>query len=124
MERHSAQRPRGEVIHISTAPHKRKSTKKKTPTTTTIYASLRHEMNIQDAAVLKSNMHTVFDSPQGKEVMKFLEINCCWYQSIFVPASPDLTLINDGKRQVIATIKTILECNPEQIAALAQKIED
>jgi hypothetical protein len=68
---------------------------------------------------LKHNMHMVFDTPQGKEVLRFLEVHCCWYKSVFVPDSPDMTLINDGKRQVIATIKTILELNPDQIVLLA-----
>jgi len=72
---------------------------------------------------LKSNVHAVFDSPQGKEVMNFLEATCCWYQSVLVPSEPDMTLINDGKRQVVATIKTILSLSPEQIVALAQQKE-
>ena len=75
-------------------------------------------------AGLKSNMHACFDSPQGKEVMKFLENSCCWYRSVWEPSSPELTLINDGKRQVVATIKTILELSPGQISALAQQKED
>lgn len=73
---------------------------------------------------LKSNMHSIFDSPQGKEVMKFLEQTCCWYRSVWDPASPDMTLINDGKRQVLATIKTILELGPDQIVNIAQQKEE
>ena len=73
---------------------------------------------------LKSNMHACFDTPQGKEVMKFLEMSCCWYRSVWEPSSPDLTMINDGKRQVLATIKTILECSPDQIVTLAKQKED
>ena len=73
---------------------------------------------------LKSNMHAVFDTPQGKEVMAFLEQSCGWYQSIFDPSTPELTLINDGKRQVIATIKTILTLSPEQITILAKQKEE
>lgn len=72
---------------------------------------------------LQSNMKVVFDSPQGKEVMRFLEQTCCWYRSVWSPESPDLTLINDGKRQVVATIKTILELKPEQIVELAKRKE-
>lgn len=75
-------------------------------------------------AGLKSNMHVVFDSPQGKEVMRFLEMSCCWYRSVWDPQTPDLTLINDGKRQVLATIKTILECSPDQIVQLAKQKEE
>jgi len=73
---------------------------------------------------LKSNMHATFDSPQGKEVMHFLELSCCWYKSVWEPDQPDMTLINDGKRQVLATIKTILECSPDQIVQLAKSKEE
>ena len=72
---------------------------------------------------LKSNLHATFDSPQGKEVMKFLEVTGCWYRSVWDPSNPDMTLINDGKRQMVATIKTILECNPHQIIELAKQKE-
>ncbi len=79
--------------------------------------------NRDEAAALKSNMHATFESPQGKEVMDYLEKSCCWYQSCLVPGNNDHTLINDGKRQVLATIKTILKCSPEQISALVSKAE-
>ena len=75
-------------------------------------------------AGLKSNMHATFDSPQGKEVMRFLELTCCWYKSVWDPDRPDMTLINDGKRQVVATIKTILELSPDQIVNLARQKEE
>lgn len=83
-------------------------------------------MNLTDrdyVAGLQSNCHAVFDTPQGKEVMKFLEESCGWYQSVFDPADPNMTLINDGKRQVIATLKTLLELSPDQIVALAARKE-
>ena len=72
---------------------------------------------------LKSNMHATFDTPQGQDIMKFLEHTCSWYRSVWHPDSPDMTLINDGKRQVLATIKTILELSPEQIIHLAKDKE-
>jgi hypothetical protein len=74
-------------------------------------------------AGLKSNIHACFESPQGKEVMKFLEHTCCWYRSVWSPDNPDMTLVNDGKRQVVATLKTIMELSPDQIVALAQQKE-
>jgi len=79
--------------------------------------------DINYVAGLQSNMRLTFESPQGKEVMKFLEQTCCWYRSVWSPDQPDMTLINDGKRQVLATIKTVLELNPEQIVELAKKSE-
>lgn len=72
---------------------------------------------------LKSNFHSTFDSPQGKEVIKFLEKTCCWYQSTLMPGHPELSQQNDGKRQVLATIKTILELSADQIVQLANEKE-
>lgn len=73
---------------------------------------------------VKSNFHATFDSLQGKEVIRFLERTCCWYKSCFDPSQPEMTLINDGKRQVLATIKTILELSPEQLVELAKQKEE
>lgn len=73
---------------------------------------------------LQSNLRVVFETDSGKEVMRFLEIACGWYQSIFDPTNRDMCLINDGKRQVLATIKTLLEVSPEQITALAKEKEN
>ena len=78
-------------------------------------------MDVNFAAALKSNMHATFDSPQGKEVIRYLEQSCGWYRSIYTAgADRDEALINDGKRQVIATIKSILMLTPDQIAAIAE----
>jgi len=80
--------------------------------------------NREYVKALQSNLHTMFDSPQGKEVMSFLENACGWYQSIFDVTNRDVCLINDGKRQVLATIKTLLKLTPEQIIAMAKKKEE
>jgi len=64
---------------------------------------------------LKSNFHVVFDGAQGKEVIKFLEQTCSWYDSIYTPSQPEMTLIKAGRREVLATIKTILELSADQI---------
>ena len=71
---------------------------------------------------LQNNLR-IFDSPQGKEVMRFLETACGWYESIFDPVNRDIILLNAGKREVLATIKTLLESTPEQIVALAKQKE-
>ena len=80
--------------------------------------------NINDVKALQSNLRATFENPSGKEVMKFLEQACGWYQSIFDPSNRDLALINDGKRQVLATIKTLLELPPDQVVALAREKEN
>ena len=70
---------------------------------------------------LKQNMIQVFETPAGKEVLRFLEQTCGWYESVWDPMSTERTLINAGRREVVATIKTFLEQPPEIIQTLAQK---
>lgn len=72
---------------------------------------------------IKQNMHAVFDTPSGKEVMDFLEQACGWYESVWDPQNKDRVLINAGRREVVATIKTFLKQSPEHIAAMAQQKE-
>lgn len=70
---------------------------------------------------LQSNLRASLDTPQGKEVIVFLEEICGWYD--FEETDPNMILIKHGKRQVLATIKTLLECTPDQIVAVAQQKE-
>jgi excinuclease UvrABC nuclease subunit len=79
--------------------------------------------NVDDVKALQSNLRATFDSAQGREVIAFLEQSCGWYDSIFDPKDRDLCLINDGKRQVLATIKTLLKLTPDQVVALAKEKE-
>ena len=72
-----------------------------------------------DVKALQSNMRASLDTPQGKEVISFLEEICGWYD--FNEIDPNMILIKHGKRQVLATIKTLLKLNPDQIVALAKK---
>ncbi len=79
--------------------------------------------NVNEVKALISNMRTTFDSPQGKEVMEYLEQVCGWYESIYDPVDKDRVLINAGRREVIATIKTLLKLSPEQIVAMVKDKE-
>lgn len=78
--------------------------------------------NIEDVKMLQSNLRASLDTPQGKEVIKFLEQICGWYD--FAEVDPNLILIKHGKRQVLATIKTLLECKPDEIVALTNKVTE
>jgi hypothetical protein len=79
--------------------------------------------NIDEVKALIGNMRTTFESPQGKEVMNYLEEACGWYESIYDPMDKDRVLINAGRREVIATIKSFLKLTPEQIVAMAKDKE-
>ncbi len=72
---------------------------------------------------LQSNLRASLETPQGQEVMRFLEKACGWYESVFDPVNRDMCLVNDGKRQVIATLKTLMELKPDQIVAWAKEKE-
>ena len=75
--------------------------------------------NIDDVKALQSNLRASLDTPQGKEVIAFLEDICGWYD--FSEIDPNMILIKHGKRQVLATIKTLLNLTPDQIVALTNK---
>ena len=75
--------------------------------------------NIEDVRMLQSNLRCSMDTIQGKEVVSFLEEICGWYD--FSETDPNMILIKHGKRQVLATIKTLLKLNPEQIVALTKE---
>ena len=79
--------------------------------------------DIDTVKTICGNIRTTFDTPQGKETMKLLEETCGWYESIFDPDHKDLILINAGRREVVATIKTFLIQPPEQIVAMALQKE-
>jgi hypothetical protein len=81
-------------------------------------------MDLEYVKGLKQNMITVFDTPQGREVMDFLEQSCGWYESVFDPENRDMVLINAGRREVVATIKTVLKQTPETIVSLASTKEN
>lgn len=78
--------------------------------------------NLEDAKQVKTlqiALHQVFDQPAGKEVIKFLEEICGWYD--FSEIDSNMILIKHGKRQVLATIKTLLKLNSEQITHIIKE---
>lgn len=75
--------------------------------------------NLTDVISLQSNLRASLGTPQGQEVVRFLEEICGWYD--FNEIDPTMILIKHGKRQVLATIKTLLELSPEQIVALTKE---
>lgn len=74
----------------------------------------------EDVKMLQSNLRASLGTPEGKEVIKWLEADICgWYD--FQETDTNLILIKHGKRQVLATIKTLLKLNPDQIVALTEE---
>jgi len=81
-------------------------------------------MTVDEAKQLQSSMQVCFGSPQGKEVMAFLEQTCAWYGTVYDMNDRDMTLIKAGRREVLATIKTMLKYEPEQIQAMVNQTEE
>ena len=76
--------------------------------------------NLDEVRMLQSNLRASLGSPEGLEIIKWLESDICgWYD--FTEVDPNMILIKHGKRQVLATIKTLLKLNPDQIVALTEK---
>ena len=73
---------------------------------------------LDDVQALQSNLRATFETPQGREVMTFLEESCGWYYSIFDPTNRDATLVNDGRRQVVATLKTLLRLTADEVVRI------
>ena len=84
---------------------------------------MRNLTDLREVRGIHANIHSTFNTPQGKEVLTFLEEACGWYESIFDPENRDRILINAGRREVIATIKTFLKLSPDQIVDLAKAKE-
>lgn len=69
---------------------------------------------------LQNNLR-IFDSPQGKEVMLFLESIGGWTPNIFDTLDTNEVIARDANRRLIGTIKTLLTLTPEQVVALAKE---
>lgn len=72
---------------------------------------------------IKSDLHVVFDTPQGKEVMKFMQQLGGWFPNVWDSMDTNDIVARDANRRLIGTIRTMLELSPEQIIALAKQKE-
>lgn len=80
--------------------------------------------NKDDVVALQSNLHVVFDSPQGKEVMRFIEQIGSWTPTVYDSIDTNEVIARDANRRLIGTLKTLLELSTEQIVLLAGKDEE
>jgi hypothetical protein len=80
-------------------------------------------MTRDDIVALKSNCHVTFDSPQGKEVMGYLEKIGSWYPTVYDTADTNAIIARDANRKLIGTIKTILSLSSDQLIELMREEE-
>ena len=78
-------------------------------------------MTLDEAKALKNNVHLAFESPQGKEVMAFIEKIGHWTPSIYDSGDTNEIIARDANRRLIGTLKTIMILNAEQIVALQEE---
>lgn len=78
-------------------------------------------MTIDEAKALKANVYATFNSPQGQETMKFIEKIGRWFPTTLDSNETNDIIARDAMRQLIGTLKTIIELTPEQIVVLTNK---
>ena len=77
---------------------------------------------IDQVKALQSNLRASLETAPGKEVMKFIEQISGWYD--FAQTDPNQILVGHGKRQICATLKTLIEKKPEEIVAIAKGMDN
>lgn len=73
---------------------------------------------------LKQDIHFVFDSPQGKDVLEFIKDISGWIPTKWDSSETNDIIARDANRRLIGTILTILELSPDQIVACANQSEE
>lgn len=73
---------------------------------------------LEDAKKITGAMR-IFETESGKEVIRFLEQTCGWYDSVFDNENRDYILVKAGRREVLATIKTLTKLSAEEIVQMA-----
>ena len=67
---------------------------------------------------VQSNLIAVFSTPQGQEVMRYLEDIGSWYPKMDDSGETNEIIARDANRRFLGTIKTLLRLTPEQMMAL------
>lgn len=78
-------------------------------------------MTLDEAKALKSNVCATFESRPGQEAMLFIEKIGSWYPTVFDAGDTNSVIARDANRRLIGSIKTVMECSPEQIVALFER---
>lgn len=78
-------------------------------------------INLTKLEDVKALQNTLRNKPiSDPDVMKFLEQICGWFN--FSAIDTNEVLVMNGRRQIVAMLKTILENSPEVVKTLAEQI--
>lgn len=75
----------------------------------------------ENVIALQSNLRATFESPQGKETMRFIESIGSWYPTKFDSGETNEIIARDANRRLIGTIKTLLQLTPDQVMELSKE---
>lgn len=67
---------------------------------------------------------TIFNTPEGQEVLKYLAEEAGAYRPSFVPGDPYQTAFNEGKRQMYSHITGVINQNEEVIRRALQQEQE
>lgn len=70
---------------------------------------------------LQANLRATFDTPHGKEVMRFMEKIGSWTPTVLDSSETNEIIARDANRRLIGTLKTIMQCSVDQIVALSKE---
>lgn len=73
------------------------------------------------AKALKQDIDYIFNTPQGKNVMRFMQEIGGWFPTVFDSNETNDIIARDANRRLIGTLRTMMEIAPEQIVTLALK---
>ena len=76
---------------------------------------------IEEIRALKQNVHATFESPQGKETMKFIEKIGSWFPNMNDSGDTNEIIARDANRRLIGTLKSIMELSAEQIFQMTKE---
>ena len=67
-----------------------------------------------DTTKMHESYHRLFGTPEGKEVLEDMKKAHYYYNSTFNPQFPEMTILQEGERNVVLRILTILDNKPER----------
>lgn len=73
----------------------------------------------EQVKALQNSLRATLAAGPGVDVMQFLEQICGWFD--FNETDPNAILVAHGKRQVLATIKTLMDATAEQVVAIVKQ---
>lgn len=76
------------------------------------------------ALKIQSQYKMAFSTEEGKEVLKDLILSCGAMTTSFVPGDSHQTAYNEGRREIVNRILSMIEADPERYQKLFSEVEE